>query len=164
MLLFWLASGVALATVGVNRLFASGVVNYQVLYEAVSGGWLRAAEHQWDLRILLVRLAETAFLFLICRGRLRGPGPAVILLAAGFSAGTAMVLFTWCRGLWGIFCFVLSGFPHDLFYLAAWGLLILRYTLYANVRRGRFWSVTVLLFLAGILTELWINPVFLSFL
>lgn len=165
-LLFWLAAGWLFAAVGANRLFASGLVNYQILYGYVVQGWSDTMGGQTAgvLKILLVRFGETALITSICRSRMRGPGIILILIGAGLSAGVSLVLLTWCRGLMGIVCFLLAGFPQDLFYLSAWGIIILRYAMSYEVRRGRFWSLAASLLLLGICAEIWLSPVFLSFI
>lgn len=165
-LLLWLAAGWLLAAVGANRMFASGLVNYQVLYGYVTRGWASAAQGETAgvLKILIVRLFETALIASVCRSRMRGPGIILILIAAGLSAGVSLVLLTWCRGVMGIICFLLAGFPQDLFYLSAWGILILKYAMSYEVRRGKFWSIVVALLMLGISAEIWLNPVFLRFI
>lgn len=165
-LLLWLAAGWLIAAVGANRLFASGLVNYQILYGFITRGWESAVQGQTAgvLKILAVRLAETAVIVGICRSHFRGPGIPLMLLSMGLSAGISLVLFTWCRGVFGIFCFLLSGFPQGFFYLAAWGILILKYAMSYEVRKGKFWSMVLALLLLGICSEIWLNPVFLRFL
>ena len=85
-------------------------------------------------------------------------------LLTGFAGSTALVVFTWCRGLEGMWCFLVSGFPHQLFYLAAWGLLAYRYGYGLSARRGRFWSAVISLTAGGILAEIRLNPLFLKLL
>lgn len=164
--MFWLTAGWLLAAVAVNRVFALELVNYQVLYGYVSAGWGRtAAENQESvLRILLVRLAETAAVASVCRSRTRAIGCPALLLAAGFCASTSLVLFTWCRGFIGLVCFLLAGFPHELFYGAAWWILMQRYMYPLPVRRGRFWSGVAALTAAGLLSELCLNPLLVRLL
>lgn len=165
-LLLWLTAGWLLAAVGTNRLFAAGLVNYQVLYGYVVQGWADAIQGEpvSVLKIILMRLGETVLITAVCRSRLRGPGIVLILAGAGLSAGVSMVLLTWCRGVMGIVCFLIAGFPQDLFYLAAWGVLILKYAMSYEVRRGKFWSMVVSFLMIGICAEIWINPVFLKFI
>ncbi len=165
-LLFWLVAGWLFAAVGTNRLFASGLVNYQVLYGYVVRGWSDTVQGQTSgvLKILLVRLGETALIAAVCRSRLRGPGIILILTGAGLSAGVSLVLLTWCRGVMGIVCFLLAGFPQDLFYVSSWGILILKYAMSYEVRRGKFWSLVVSLLMLGICAEIWLSPVFLRFI
>ena len=165
-LLFWLVAGWLFAAVGTNRLFASGLVNYQVMYGYVAQGWSAAIQGQTAsvLKILLVRLGETALIASVCRSRMRGPGIILILIVAGLSAGVSLVLFTWCRGVMGIVCFILTGFPQDLFYFSAWGILILKYAMSYEVRRGKFWSMVASLLMLGICAEIWLSPLFLRFI
>lgn len=165
-LLLWLAAGWFIAAVGANRLFASGLVNYQVLYGYVTRGWESVAQGQnaGVAKILAVRLAETALIAGVCRSHFRGPGISLILLTAGLSAGVSLVLLTWCRGVMGIICFLLAGFPQDLFYFSAWGILILKYAMSYDVRKGKFWSMVLALLLLGICAEIWLSPVFLRFI
>ena len=136
------------------------------MYGYVVQGWSAAIQGQTAgvLKILLVRLGETALIAAVCRSRMRGPGIILILIGAGLSAGVSLVLFTWCRGVMGIVCFILTGFPQDLFYLSAWGILILKYAMSYEVRRGKFWSMVVSLLLLGICAEIWLSPLFLRFI
>lgn len=164
--LFWLAAGWLLAAVAVNRVFSLGLVNYQALYGYVAAGWSEAAEGQQGVlfRILLIRLAETAAVAAVCKSRFQGLGCPVLLLTAGFCGGASLVLFTWCRGPMGLVCFLLTGFPHELFYGAAWWILMKRYLFRLSVRWGRFWSGVAVLVAAGLLSEFQLNPLLLRFL
>ncbi len=153
-LLFWLAAGTVFATVAANRLFAAGIVSYEALYRSIAEGWRIGRPG----RILLVRLAQTAAIFWFCRSRRAGMGLSFLLFLAGFIGATALVMFTWNRGWFGLVCFLLSGFPQEGFYLAAWGLMILHCGLGVAVRPGRFWSAVLALFLAGLFLELRLNP------
>lgn len=165
-LLFWFAAGWLMAAVGANRLFASGLVNYQILYGYMTRGWESVMQGQTAgvVKILAVRMAETALIVGVCRSHLKGFGISLILMIAGLSAGISLVLLTWCRGLMGIVCFLLAGFPQDLFYLAAWGILILKYAMSYEVRKGKFWSMVFAFLLLGICAEIWLSPVFLRFI
>ena len=172
-LFFWLAAGVAFATVAANRLFAAGIVSYEALYQSVTRGWdsLEGAGTgnlsfvlRFQIRIFLVRAVQTAVIFWVCRSSLRSLGISALLFMAGFSAGAALVLFTWCRGWFGLICFLLSGFPQEGCYLAAWGLMIIRYGLSVEVRPGRFWGAVAAFLLAGLFLEWKINPIIVSFL
>lgn len=161
-LFFWLAAGVAFATVAVNRLFAAGIVSYEALYRSVAEGW--SIGGQRNIRIFLVRWVQTGAILWVCRSGLRSLGISALLFTAGFSAGTALVLFTWCRGWFGLVCFLLSGFPQEGCYLIAWGLMIIRYGLGMEVRPGRFWSAVLTFLLTGLFLELKINPLIVKFL
>lgn len=167
-LMLWAGIGILFATVAANRLFSSGLINYQVLYEAIVQGWQRSAsEGMWqDIRILLLRLAELAAVGVICQRAeryRRQTGIYLLLFYLGATVGVSVVLMTWCRGAWGIVCYIASCMPHDLFYLGAWGIMILRVREGGNIRSGKFWGVVLLLFLAGLFSEICLNPVF-SFL
>ena len=165
-LIFWLAAGWLLGAAGVNRLFVSGLINGQALYRMVTDGWMGAMEGQRAavFRIAAVRTAQTAAAAGICRSRMHNLGIPVLLVLAGLSGSAALVVFTWCRGLEGLWWFLISGFPHQLFYLAAWGLLIYRYGYGLSARRGRFWSAVISLTAGGLLAEIRLNPLFLRLL
>lgn len=165
-LFFWLAAGWLLGAVGVNRLFASGLINGQALYGFVTDGWIGAIEGQKAAvyRIAAVRVAQTVAAAGICRSRMQNFGIPFLLVLTGFAGSTALVVFTWCRGLEGMWCFLVSGFPHQLFYLAVWGLLAYRYGYGLSARRGRFWSAVISLTAGGILAEIRLNPLFLKLL
>lgn len=170
-LLIWTGIGIVAATMAANRLFASGLVNYQVLYQYVAQGWQHGADADgmdvWIiLQILFVRLAETAVVALVCRRAARGRrklGIFLLLAYMGAVTGLSVVLMTWCRGFAGIFCCLLACLPHYLFYLTAWGILILQALAGYEIRRGRFWPVVVIFMTAGIMSEIWLNPFFLRF-
>lgn len=165
-LFFWLTAGWLLGAVGVNRLFASGLINSQVLYGFVTDGWLGAMEGQkaavW--RIAAVRMMQTAAVVGICRSRIQSFGIPFLLVLTGLAGSTSLVVFTWCRGLEGLWCFLISGFPHQLFYLAAWWLLAYRYGYGLSARRGRFWSAVISLTAGGMAAEIRLNPLFLRLL
>lgn len=168
-LLLWMGIGIVVATLAANRLFSSGLVNYQVLYQNMVAGWQHGAEAGrtdiWTvLRILAVRMMETAAIAFVCRSafrRGRRIGITLLLAYTGAVTGVCMVLMTWCRGLLGIFSCFAACMPHYLFYLMAWGMLILQALSGYEIRRGRFWTAFGLLFAAGILSEIFINPFFL---
>lgn len=173
LLILWIGIGVLAATVAANRLFASGLVNYEVLYRYMQGGWQRGLpdgrEGIWDaLKILTVRLSETAVVEFVCRkaaqGGRRRIGIYLLLFYSGAVTGVSVVLTTWCCGIRGIFFCMLSCIPHYGFYLPVWGIFILRSLGGYETRRGRFWAVVGLLFLAGVWSEVWLNPFFLSFI
>lgn len=165
-LIFWLAAGWLLGAAGVNRLFVSGLINGQALYRMVTDGWMGAMEGQRAavFRIAAVRTAQTAAVAGICRSRMHNLGIPVLLVLAGLSGSAALVVFTWCRGLEGLWWFLISGFPHQLFYLVAWGLLVYRYGYGLSARRGRFWSAVISLTAGGMLAEIRLNPLFLRLL
>lgn len=169
--LIWIGIGIVAATVAANRLFASGLVNYQVLYRYMEAGWQHGAEMgRMDARavfeILTVRLAETAVIAFVCRRASHGghrTGICLLLIYSGAVTGLSVVLMTWCRGFLGIFCGIAACMPHYLLYLAAWGILILQALAGYEIRKNRFWPVVGLLVAAGIMAEIWLNPFFLLF-
>lgn len=170
-LLIWLGLGIAVATLTANRLFASGLVNYQVLYQYMVQGWQHGTTaggvDAWTvIQILGVRVAETAVVVFVCRSAARGGrrlGVSLLLAYTGAVTGLCVVLMTWCRGFVGIFCCLAACMPHYLFYLTAWGILILQAIAGYEIRKGRFWPVVGLLITAGIMSEIWLNPFFLRF-
>lgn len=170
-LLIWLGIGVVAATMASNRLFASGLVNYQVLYQYMVQGWQHGTGAEgadaWAIaEILAIRLAETVVVASVCRRKARGGGRGgicLLLAYMGAVTGLSVALMTWCRGFVGIFCCLLACLPHYLFYLVAWGILILQALAGYEIRKGRFWPVVGLLITAGIMSEIWLNPFFLGF-
>ena len=170
-LLIWMGIGIVVATMAANRLFASGLVNYQVLYQYMVQGWQRGTGTEgadaWTMiQILVVRLAETAVIAFVCRRAAHGRGKIGIFLLLAYTGavtGLSVVLMTWCRGFVGIFCCLAACLPHYLFYLMAWGILILQALAGYEIRKGRFWPVVALLLTAGIMSEIWLNPFFLRF-
>lgn len=164
-LILWFGMGVVIATILTNRLFSTGLVNYQILYQYVRQGWSNAIEKQpWTvIQILLVRDLETAAIWFVCQRHHRHLGVFLLLLTGGFMVGLSIVLMTWNRGVTGIFYYFLSHFPQVLCYIPAWMMLVFQSLSGYEVRRARFWSVVVVLILTGILTEILINPFFLHF-
>lgn len=168
-LLIWMGIGIVAATMAANRLFSSGLVNYQVLYAYMVQGWRRSAgpdgPDAWTVaQILAIRLAETAVIALVCRRAFRGKGRIGIFLLLAYTGavtGVSVVLMTWCRGVMGIFCCLAACLPHYLFYLMAWGILVLQALSGYEIRKGRFWPVIALLMAAGMMSEIWLNPFFL---
>lgn len=170
-LLIWVGIGIVAVTLAANRLFASGLVNYQVLYEYMLQGWQHGTKEgradTWALiEILTVRLVETAVIAFVCRSASRDGRRlwvCLLLLYSGAVTGLSVVLMTWCRGFTGIFLCLVACLPHYLFYLTAWGILILQALAGYEIRKGRFWPVIGLLLTAGIMSEIWLNPFFLFF-
>lgn len=171
-LLFWMGVGIVAATLISNRLFASGLVSVQVLYQRVAQDWQSrlsdgsGGDLRVTLQILTVRLAETAAVAFLChRAARRGRRTGLYLLLAGMGAvtGLSIVVLTWSRGVAGIFCCLASWLPQNLFYLMAWGILILQAMAGYEIRRGRFWPAVGFLIAVGVLSEIWINPFFLRF-
>lgn len=168
-LILWIGIGIAAATLMGNRLFASGLVDYQMLYGYVSRGWQNIPENRlWmGIRICAVRLAETAVLSVICRQKnrqIKKIGICLVLVCCGAVTGLSIVLLTWCRGLLGIFCCVASWMPQYLFYVCAWGIMIFPAVSGYEIRTGKYRIAAALFLAAGIMTEVWVNPFFLKFL
>jgi len=164
-LIFWFGAGVVISTILSNRLFSSGLVNYQMLYQYVRQGWINAIEKRpWAAaQILLVRGLETVAIWLICQRYRRRLGIFLLLLAGGGVVGLSVVLMTWSRGAAGIFYYLLSSFPQGLCYIPAWLILIFQALSGYEIHRGKFWSAVLALVLLGILAEILINPFFLRF-
>lgn len=170
-LLLWMGIGIVVATLAANRLFSSGLVNYQVLYQSMVAGWQHGAEADridvWAvIQILAVRMMETAAIAFVCRSafrRGRRIGISLLLVYTGAVTGVCMVLMTWCRGFFGIVSCFAACMPQYVFYLMAWGMLSLQALSGYEIRRGRFWTVFWLLLAAGILSEIFLNPFFLRF-
>lgn len=162
----WLLAGVLTATVGVNWLFYTGVVDEQILYSWMEQGWRNAIRQSrvTIVRIVLIRLLETASLIFVGRSRLHQQGIRLFLFGIGMEECALLILMTWCRGAFGILCYLLSSFPHMCFYFLEWIAILLYYDRCYAMRRGRFWSAMIALLSFGICTELWIHPVLLRFL
>jgi len=166
MLAFWTGIGILFATAGVNRLFASGLVNYQVLYGYLEQGWKQGPGRSTFavLKIVVIRSAQTAAVIFLCRGRFRQFFCCALPVLLGAGAGFSLVLLTWCRGAVGILLFVALWFPHGLCYLAVWTALFFRYVSGYEVRQQKFRSAVLALLALGILLEILINPWFLRLL
>lgn len=165
--LIWLCVGILIATIAANRLFASDLINYLVLYQWLSGGWEKQMEspNSVILWVLLIRLSETALIALVCqRARYYHKQMGVYLMVCyfGVAIGLTIVLFTWCLGIKGILACLFVSFPHELFYCFVWGIMILRTELAGEHTNGRFYLLCMLLMAVGIIMEIWINPIFLS--
>ncbi len=165
-LMFWIAAGWILAAAAANRLFASGLVDYRALYGFVAKGWEDTIrkQHGSEFRIIFVRLLETWLVVFACGERRRRIGVRLLLLTAGMSAGVSLVLLTWSRGIVGIFCFLVTGFPHMIFYIAAWGVLVLQSMMSFRGRKSRLLCAVAALFSAGLCSEILLNPLLLKLL
>lgn len=164
-LLFWLGAGVVISTILVNRLFASGLVNYEILYQRVLKGWqVTEADRTWRaFRILLVRCLETAGIWIIVKRGGRRMAVYLLLFLAGAGAGMSMVLLTWGCGVMGLPVCLLSWLPHYVCYIPAWGTLILPVFYGYEVRRSRILSFTIGFLALGIVSEIIMNPWLLAF-
>ncbi len=155
MLLF--GAGTAAGTVLANRLFASGLVDYRLLYETC----VRTADDGFGgrtARLVLIRLLETAAVAFTCSGNRGRTGAGILLILAGCFVSAKLSLMTWCRGILGPLAFAVSCFPDGPLYAAAWGLLILRAVAGREVRRESFWLMFMLLIAAAVLTEIYVSP------
>lgn len=159
-------AGILISTIAVNRLFASGLVNYDILYQRVRQGWNAADDHQqWRaFRILLVRCLETAAIWLTVKRGARRTAVFLLLFLAGAGAGFSVVLMTWNCGMMGLPVCLLSWLPHYLCYVPAWGTVILPVFYGFEIRRSRYWSLTIGFMALGIAGEIIVNPWLLVFL
>lgn len=166
-ILIWIGIGIVLSTAAANKIFAARLADYQLLYKNLCRGWERLASGETPAVIKTVgaRLLQSAGIAAVCRreGHLRDAGIPGVLLFAGITFGYLLVLFTWCRGIFGILLFLAAGFPHMLCYGAAWGILILRGLSGYEIRRFRFWGAVGGLTAAGIFLEIYVHPVVLYF-
>lgn len=164
-LLLWFGIGVVASTFLMNRLLESGLVNYQILYENLYQNWSQGPDNRdWMVwRIVLVRVVQTAVLVWLCRSRYWKAAIRILPLFLGMSMAVLLVFLTWNCGVSGLVCFAILGFPHGICYLAAWMLILFRYASRYEVRRGKFWSAVLTALLAGMLSEILINPWFLKF-
>lgn len=160
------AAGILLGTFLGNQMFGSGLVSYSILYECLERGWHCAVDGAAMIpeKIVLVRLLETAALLVLARSRMRHPLIFLFSLWIGICASALLTVLTWSRGVSGFLYFLACVFPHMIFYLAAWGILLLRYRSPYEVRRGRFWSAVILLIAFGLVLEILVNPVILGIL
>ncbi len=159
-LLICFGIGILLSTFLVNRLFSSGLVNYDVLYQYVRQGWEASGEHgAWrSFRIVLARGLETMAIWFIANRIGRRVTVWLLLFAAGIGAGISMVLMTWSCGVMGLPICLLSWLPHYVCYILAWGTLVLPSYFGYEVRRSRYWSLAVGFMAIGILGEIIVNP------
>lgn len=143
-----------------NWTFYTGIVNYEVLYQRVAACWDRALLlEKWErLRILAVRLLEMAGVAAVSRCRVRKAGSFLILFLVGFCGGMSLSLLVWSRGILGALLFLGAGFPQDLCYLLCIVLLLSKGCTRSMPSKERFFCATVFLLAAGILLELYVNP------
>lgn len=167
MLAFWMGLGVLFATVALNRLFASGLINYPVLYgylmqEVEQGlGRDRGVSTFAVVKTVILRSAQTVTVIFLCRSRFRQFFCRAVPAAIGGSAASYIVLLTWSRGIAGLPQFLALWLPQGLLFLAVWVALLLRLASGEEVRQRNFLSAVLSLFMAGILLEILINPWFL---
>lgn len=162
---FWAGVGILLASVAANRLFASELVNYPVLYGYLEQGWQQRGD--WDglavAKVVVLRAMQTVAVALLCRGRFKRLACRMIPALIGGGTGLSIVLLTWSRGAVGILLFLALWFPHGLCYLAVWGLLLLRCAMDCEVQTRSFWSAVLAALAAGILLEMFTGARFLTF-
>lgn len=159
-MLLWMGAGICLATAVSNLCCTMQLADPRALYEIIRAGWQRAAESRIyaAVRVLPVRLLQTALVVQVCRSRLRQMGCRLLLLCGGCGLGAALVVMSRARGLFGLLPFLASRFPQGLCYLAAWGLY-----LYAGLeelpqQEWRLRAVTAALLGGGILLEICASP------
>ncbi|MGL5436674.1 MAG: hypothetical protein ACRDBO_14925 [Lachnospiraceae bacterium] len=165
-LLFWFGAGILISTILVNRLFSSGLVNYDILYQYIRQGWNSTEGNMsWRaFRILLVRILETAAIWFIVKRTGRRIAVLLLLFIAGTGAGVSIVLMTWSCGVMGLPICLLTWLPHYLCYILAWGTIILPVYYGYEVRSSRYWSVVVGFVAIGMVGEIIINPWLLNLL
>lgn len=159
-------AGILLGIFFINQMFGSGLVSYSVLYEALERGWHSALEKDaiFPWKVALVRLMETAVLFVLVRSRLRHSLIFLFSFWIGICASALLTILTWSRGISGFLYFLACVFPHMICYLASWGILILHYRSPYEMKKGQLWSAVILLGAFGLVAEILINPVILGFL
>jgi len=164
-LLFWLGAGVLISTILVNRVFASGLVNYDVLYQRVLAGWNVTEDMKpWrTFRILLVRCLETAGIWITVKRGGRRIAVYLLLFLAGAGIGLSVVLITWSCGVMGLPICLLSWLPHYLCYVPAWGAVILPVYYGYEVRQSKVLSLSIGFMALGIVSEIIVNPWLLTF-
>lgn len=162
-LLFWVGLGVLLATVAANRVFASGLVDYRILYESFCRGWQGLGEKRFSFRFRLIfaRLTQACILLYLGRRHRRRVGVPLALVWLGFGLGLSLTVMTWNRSVYGLLIFVASWLPHGLFYGLAWALALSGTEGGGSPRRGVLGGVAGLLLL-GLLGEMHVNPWLLS--
>jgi len=156
--------GTAAGTVLANRLFASGLVDYRLLYETCVRTAGDSGFGGSSARLILIRILETAAVTFTCSGNRGRTGAGTLLVLAGCFVSAKLSLMTWCRGILGPLAFAVGCFPDGPLYAAAWGLLILRAVAGREVRRERFWLMFALLTAAAVLLEIYVSPAFLRLL
>ena len=159
-LFLWMIAGWVLASVLTNRAFFSGLVNVAVLSEMIGnrcGNLCGESRYGW-IRLVLLRVLQTGGLAGICAGRFAKAGVRAVLFLIGACASATLVILTWTRGAVGLLLFLCAAFPQDLFYLAAWFLLIAESVEYPyplpRPYRRRIWLIAGMLCAAGIWAEL----------
>ena len=172
-ILLWMVAGWVFASVLANRVFASGLVNIQMLSELIQDRFFYHPEENragW-FRLTIFRMIQTGMIAGICAGRFADIGIRLILFLTGACASAMLVLLTWMGGAKGLWLFFCASFPQDFLYLASWILLIAESVEYPNLcekpYQKRIWLVSGILCVAGIWTEAvigtWIFKKFFSF-
>lgn len=162
----WFAAGIILGTMLCNQMFGSGLVSYAVLYDYLERGWRCAVDGgtAFPWKVVCVRLVETAAVIGLAKSRMRGPLIFIFSAWTGICASALLTILTWSRGPSGFLYFLTGMFPHMFFYLAVWGLLLLRYRSPYEIRKGRFWSAVFFMMAVGMVAEILVNPYLLDFL
>lgn len=158
---YWLYSSVGWGMLSItlmgNYLFASGIVNYELLYQSVQLGWDHAMKYEYMtvIKILLIRTMITGGIWFTCRNRQCLFYKVIILVFIGIGIGYEIVLFTWNKGMLGLWYLLLCNTPHSFLYGGAWLFLIEN-----QGKQPKF--IPWILFGVGIFFEIYINPLFLG--
>lgn len=113
--------------------------------------------------LVRARIIPFIILFVLSLTVLRKMSVIASIVWTGFASGLVLSTAVICRGIKGILLCIISLFPHILFYLPAYIVLMWYSYTYPKTK----WSVSkttfaiVVLFL-GIITELYINPILLE--
>lgn len=159
-MLFWIGMGILIATAAANTCCTLQLADPRQIYDGIRTGWQKAAESRLyaGIRVLPVRLFQTAAVLKICKSKIRKLGSRMVLLWGGCSLGAVLVLMSRVRGLFGIISFLASNLPQAFCYLAAWGLY-----LYAGLegvpeQEWKLRTVVLLLVFGGMLLEICAAP------
>lgn len=163
---FSLGVGIFPAVFLCNHLFASGLVNvletyrfFHRIFIQIPGGQAKLAA-----RVLILRAAQTFLIALCLHGRRKQLFLVLLPMIFGAWEAAQLVLFTWRFGALGLFSFLARCFPHEPFFVGVWALLMVRAGARYEVHPRAFYSALLILFCAGCLLEILVNPWFLHFL
>lgn len=111
----------------------------------------------WEM-VCRQRLTGIGLAVLVGMTPLAAPGFVFICFAGGFGCGLMIAVMTLQRGILGMLTYLLTMFPHWLFYLPVWAFLAVKAEDGLSVLRLRIWGGLAVLMLLGTILEAYVNP------
>lgn len=142
--------------VGVKYITTTGVFHEYFLNQYVQQEVLT---ERYLMYLIPKRIGPLLFLVFGGMTKMRKLIASLVLLWTGFAGGVLAVASVLRMGITGMLFYLAAGFPHGLFYLFGY-MILLFYLMDTADRQWNLWktSFLILSMTAGILTEVYINP------